>query len=156
MEPRKILVKEDDVAIVTCPSCRVLRKVSVEKYKKKSKRQLNIKCSCGNFFQVSLEFRKYPRKLTKLIGRTVNISKRKDPQRVIIKNISLGGIGFSPFTDKNCEMYDQLMVSFNLDDASHTHIDAQVTVRAANEDYVGCEFNARDQFKKDLGFYLIT
>ena len=156
MEPRKILVKEGDVAIATCPSCRVLRKVPVEKYKQNSKRELNIRCSCENVFQVCLEFRKHPRKPTKLIGRTVNISKQKSPKQVIIKNISEGGIGFSPFNGQYCEMYDQLIVSFNLDDTGHTHIDAQVTVRVASENYVGCEFNSNYQFKKDLGFYLIS
>jgi hypothetical protein len=53
-------------------------------------------------------------------------------------------------------MFDQLMMSFNLDDVALTHIDTQMTVRAANENYVGCEFNYFEQYKKDLGFYLIA
>jgi len=156
MESRKILVKEGDVAIATCPSCRKLRKLSVGKYKQQGKREITIRCSCKNLFHVCLEFRRHPRKPTKLIGRTINISKRKDPRKVIIKNISLGGVGFSPLNGLKYEIHDQLMVSFNLDNVAHTHIDTQVTVRAANENYVGCEFNSCRQFKKDLGFYLIA
>jgi hypothetical protein len=156
MEPKKILVKEGDIAIVTCPSCQKIRKLSVEKYKQKGKRDIKIRCNCENIFEVFLEFRKFPRKSTKLIGKTFNISKRKDPQKVIIKNVSMGGVGFTPFNGQKYEMFDQLMMSFNLDDVALTHIDTQVTVRAANENYVGCEFNSFDQFKKDLGFYLIA
>ena len=156
MEPKKILVKEGDIAIVTCPSCQKIRKLSVKKYKQKGKREIKIRCNCENIFDVFLEFRKFPRKSTKLIGKTINISKTKDPQRVIIKNVSFGGIGFSPFNEHESEMFDQLMVSFNLNDVANTYIDTQVTVRVANENYVGCEFNSYGQFKKDLGFYLIT
>jgi hypothetical protein len=156
MEPKKILVKEGNTAIATCPSCRKIRKLSVGKYKKQGKRHLKIKCSCKELYDVFLEFRRYPRKPIKLIGKSFNLSKRKERQDIIVRNISLGGIGFLPFTKHRTEMYDQLVVSFELDDANHTPIDAQVTVRVADENYVGCEFNSNDRFKQNLGFYLIS
>jgi len=156
MEPRKILVKEGDTAIVTCPFCQKMRKLSVGKYKEKGKRDLTIRCSCETVFQVLLEFRKYPRKSSKLIGHSVNLSKYREPQNILIKNISFGGVGFSTFDVHRTKKYDQLMLSFSLNDATNTHIDTQMTVRASEEDYIGCEFNSNDLFKKDLGFYLIT
>jgi len=156
MEERKILVKEGDIAIVTCPFCQKLRKLSVEKYKNRGKRDITIRCNCETIFQVCLEFRRYPRKLSKLIGHCVNISKNRERQNVIINNISFGGIGISHFNDHRTARHDQLMVSFNLNNIAQTHIDTKVTVHTINENYVGCEFNSNDQFKKDLGFYLIN
>ena len=156
MEPRKILVKEGDTAIATCPFCQKMRKLSVGKYKEKGKRDLTIRCSCETVFQVLLEFRRYPRISSKLIGHSINLTKYREPQNILIKNISFGGVGFSTFDVHRTKRYDQLMVSFNLNDATQTPIDTQMTVRAAKEDYIGCEFNSSDQFKKDLGFYLIS
>jgi hypothetical protein len=156
MVPKKILVKEGNIAIVTCPLCQKIKKLSVGKYKEKGKRNLKIRCNCETIFEVLLEFRRYPRTSSKLIGHSVNLSKHRESQKILIKNISVGGIGFSPFRDHRTESHDQLMVSFNLNDAAHTYIDSQVTVRAAKENYIGCEFNSNERFIKDLGFYLIS
>jgi hypothetical protein len=156
MESRKILVKDGDIAIITCPFCQKVRKLSVEKYKKTGKRNIKIRCNCETIFHTNLEFRRYPRKSIRLIGDCVNISKNRVHKNIIINNISYGGIGFNFFNGYDIARNDQLKVSFNLNNAAQTHIDTQVTVQTANDKYVGCEFNSNDQFKQDLGFYLIT
>ncbi len=156
MEAGKVLVKEGDNATITCPICQKSKKISVAKYKEQSKRELRIKCSCGNIFCLCLEYRKHPRKSVKLLGKSINLSKHRESQDIIIKNISLGGIGFYPFKKHRTEKEDRLQVSFALNDRNSTLIDTDATVRAAGKDYIGCEFNASETFMTSLGFYLLS
>ncbi|MFC1837703.1 PilZ domain-containing protein [Thermodesulfobacteriota bacterium] len=156
MEMQKVMVKEGDVAIITCPFCRKNKKLSVGQYKENGKRELRIKCSCDKVFRVCLECRRHYRKPTKLLGKTINLSNHREQQDVIIKNISSGGIGFCAFKKHKTRENDRLHVSFNLNDVNLTAIDTQVTVRSAYKDYIGCEFNSKEKFKTPLGFYLIS
>lgn len=156
MEMRKILVKEGDIAIITCPFCRKTKKLSVAQYKEKRKRELKIKCSCDKVFDICLECRKHPRKESKLIGKSINLSNHRESQDVIIKNISLGGIGLCPFRKHKTKKDDRLQVSFALNNTNHTLIDAHVSVRFTSNDHIGCEFNSTEHFKTPLGFYLIS
>ena len=66
MEMRKVMVKEGDVAIITCPFCKKTKKVSVGQYKETGKQELKIKCSCDQMFCICLECRIHHRKPAKL------------------------------------------------------------------------------------------
>lgn len=157
MEAITILVKEGDVASITCPFCRKTKKISVAQYKGKTKRQLCIKCSCKNIFSICLEFRKYPRKSVKLLGKSINLSQHRERQDILILNISLGGIGFCPFNMMHRTREDhRLQVSFDLADCNNTALETETTVRAAAKDYVGCEFKTIENFRPSLGFYLLS
>ena len=156
MEMRKVAVKEGDVAIICCPSCRKTRKLPVGHYKEAGNRELKIKCSCDEIFGICLECRMHHRKMTKLLGKSVHLSNHRENQDVIIKNISAGGIGFCPFKKHRIRNDDRLQVSFNLNDVLHTPIDTHVTVRSTTNNYIGCEFNSVEKFKTSLGFYLIS
>lgn len=156
MEARKVLVKEGEIAIVTCPHCRRIKKMSVAQYREKRKRDLKIKCSCGEIFCVCLEYRQHPRKEVRLLGKSINFSNHKESQDIFIKNISLGGIGFSPFKKHRTRVEDLLEVAFNLNDLCNTQVETRTTVRGVNRDYVGCEFNTTEGFKTRLGFYLLS
>jgi hypothetical protein len=156
MELKKVVVKEGDIAIITCPFCRKTKKMSVAQYKETGKRELNIKCSCDKTFCICLEYRRHYRKPAKLLGRSINLSKHREKQDVIIMNISLGGIGFCSFKKHRTQKDDLLQVLFNLNDVHQTHIDEHLTVRFATNDYIGCEFNSTEKFKTSLGFYLIS
>ena len=94
MEIRKVTVKEDDVASISCPSCQKTKKIPVGHYKETGKRQLKVKCCCDNVFDISLEYRRHYRKQTKLLGKSINFSSDREQQDIIIENISAGGIGF--------------------------------------------------------------
>ena len=155
MEAKKVLVKEGDVAIITCPFCRKTKKMSVAEYKEKRKRELRIKCSCDKIFCLCLEYRRHPRKPARLLGKSVNLSKRKETQNIIIKDISVSGIGYLTFKKHRTQKDDRLQLAFELNDINNTAIEAHATVRVASEDHVGCEFNSTDNFKTSLGFYLL-
>jgi len=156
MEARKVLVKKGDVAIVTCPFCRKTKKLSVVKYKEKRKRELRVKCCCENIFCLCLEYRRHPRKPARLLGKSINFSYNRENQDIIIKDISLGGIGYLTFKKHRTQINDRLHVLFELNDCNNTHIDTEATVRAASKDHIGCEFNATENFKTSLGFYLLS
>jgi hypothetical protein len=155
MEAKKVLVKEGDVAIITCPFCRKTKKLSVAPFKEKRKRELRIKCSCEKIFSICLECRKHQRKDVKLLGKSINLSQHRKSQDIIIINISLGGIGFNPMKMYEIRKDDRLQVSFSLNDSNNTPIETAATVRAVSKDYVGCEFNTTESFKPTLGFYLL-
>lgn len=155
MEAKKVLVKEGDVAIITCPFCRKTKKLSVAPFKEKRKRELRIKCSCEKIFSICLECRKHQRKDVKLLGKSINISQHRKSQDIILINISLGGIGFKPMKKYEIRKDDRLQVSFSLDDSNKTPIETTATVRAVSKDYVGCQFNTTESFKPTLGFYLL-
>jgi len=155
MEARKVLVKENDIAIISCPFCRRSKKMSVAKYRIEKKRELRIKCSCDNMFSLFLEYRRHPRKAVRLLGKSINLSKRNESQGIVINNISLGGIGFYHFNEHRTEEKDRLQVLFDLDDYNSTPINTKTTVRVATKEYVGCEFNSTESFQKSLGFYLL-
>jgi hypothetical protein len=146
MEMSKVMVKEGDVAIITCPSCREIKKISVLHYKETGQRELKIRCSCDTLFCICLEYRAHHRKPTRLLGKTINLSNHRENQDVIIKNVSRGGIGFCPFKKHRTRQDDLLQLS---------SIDTDVTVRSSTIGYIGCEFNSTEKFKTSLGFYLI-
>ncbi len=155
MEAKKVLVKQGDVAVLSCPFCRKIKKISVAQYKGTGKRELRIKCSCEKKFCLCLEYRRHPRKRVRLLGKNINMSKQEG-QQIIIENISMGGIGFTIFNKHRTQTDDQVEVSFELDDSNNTPINSGATVRSLSKDHVGCEFNATHNFKASLGFYLLN
>jgi len=155
MKERKVLVKGDDVAILSCPNCGKIKKLNVGHFRQNCKRVLRAKRSCDEIFSICLEYRKDVRKSVKLLGRTVNLSNHNETQDIIIKNISKGGVGFCPFKKHKTKQDDRLLVLFQLNDSNSTSINTDVTVRTVNNDYIGCEFNNIEKIKIPLGFYLL-
>jgi hypothetical protein len=156
MEAVKVLVKKGKTAVVTCPSCRRTRTMQVAPYRAKGKRNIRARCSCSSIFSVVLEYRLFPRKEVKLLGEAVNLSHHKQTRAMTIKNLSMGGIGFSPFEKHRMQKDDRLQLSFVLNNSQNTTIETDVIVRNAGRDYVGCEFSNIDNFRAPLGFYLLS
>lgn len=156
MEIMKVMVKEGDIATITCPHCKKMKQASVSDYRTAGKRELKIRCSCDEMFTVSLECRQHYRKTTKLLGKSINLSNHLEQRDILIKNISTSGIGFCPFKKHKTRKDDRLQIIFNLNDAHYTPINAEVTVQNTSDEYIGCKFNSTEKFSKPLGFYLIS
>lgn len=154
MEPRKVFVKEDGTTVVKCPSCGHARTVSVAKFKEK-KKIIKIKCSCKKSYLVSLELRKMYRKSTNLKGSYINNSLDNETGMMIVKDVSMGGIGFEAVGGHRLEKEHELQVTFTLDDTHSSVIKKNVVVRIVNNNYVGCEFMHAHEYNKALGFYLL-
>ena len=154
MEPQKVFVREDGSTVIKCPSCKHARTVSVEKFKDK-KKIIKIKCSCKESYLVSLELRKMYRKSTNLKGSYINYSLNNELGMMIVKDVSMGGIGFEAVGGNRIEKEHELEVTFTLDDTHSSVIKKQVVVRIVNNNYVGCEFTHAHEYNKALGFYLL-
>jgi hypothetical protein len=156
MEISRVVVKDGDTATVACPFCRKTKKISVVKYKNTGQRKLKIKCICERVFSIYLEFRRHFRKPAGLLVESVNLSNDREKENLVMKDISLSGIGLCPFKEHQVRKDDLLQVTFNLNDVGHTFIDADVTVRSTTDDYIGCEFNSTKNFMTPLGFFLAS
>ena len=154
MEPQKAFVREDGTTVLKCPFCRHARTVSVQQIKDK-KKVIKVKCSCQKSYSVSLELRKLYRKSAALNGKYVNLSQNNESGMMIVKDVSMGGIGFDAVGGSSIAKGHELEVTFTLDDAHSSVIKKQVVVRIVRNKFVGCEFVHAHEYDKALGFYLM-
>jgi len=154
MEPQKAFVRENGTTVLKCPFCRHARTVSVQKIKDK-KKVIKVKCSCQKSFSVRLELRKLYRKTVSLNGKYVNLSQNNESGMMIVKDVSMGGIGFEAVGVSSIEKGHELEVTFTLDDTHASVIKKQVVVRIVRDKFVGCEFVHAHKYDKALGFYLM-
>lgn len=154
MEPQKAFVREDGTTVLKCPFCRHARTVSVAALKDK-KKVIKVKCSCQQSYSVSLELRKLYRKSTHLNGRYTNLSLNNETGMMIVKDVSMGGIGFEAVGKSRIEVEHELEVTFTLDDTHSSVIKKQVVVRIVRDKFIGCEFLHAHEYDKALGFYLL-
>ena len=153
-EPQKAFVREDGTTVVKCPFCSHARTVSVQRFKEK-KKVIKVKCSCRESYRVSLELRKMYRRSTNLKGSYINTSLDNEIGMMIVKDVSMGGIGFEAIGGNRIEKEHELDVTFTLDDTHSSVIKKQVVVRIVSANYVGCEFIHALEYNKALGFYLL-
>ena len=165
MEKLKVSVNEEGFALINCPSCGMVKRVSLEKYKG-DKHNLKVRCACQEVLSVDLDFRKFYRKDTDLDGMLVNYS-LVDPEKATaedyivrkckILNISQGGLGIQIIGGHAVKVGDDLRVKFHLDNKSNTVIDRRVIVRVVRGKYLGCEFTDMEYhlYDRELGFYLM-
>ena len=154
MEPQKVFVREDGTTVVKCPYCAHARTVSVQKFKEK-KKILKIKCRCKKSYTVSLELRKLYRKSTNLKGSYINLTLGNEVGSMIVKDVSIGGVGFEVIGNNRIAKDHELVVTFTLDDPHSSVIKRQVVTRIVVGNFVGCEFLHAHEYDKALGFYLL-
>lgn len=153
MEQKKVYVGKDGNAVIVCPHCGTTKTVDVKKFRR-SRDALKVKCGCGSYFTVSLEFRGAYRKQTRLAGHFTKMPVSWGEMEV--KNVSMTGVGFETLAEHDLEEGDEVTVKFSLDDASRTEVKKRVVVRVVKDKYVGCEFADFVEFDKALGFYLTS
>jgi hypothetical protein len=165
MEKIKISVNSDNMIVLHCPFCEMVKQVSVAKFKDE-KHTLKIRCSCQKMLTVDLDFRQKYRKLTNLRGEYFNLTHEQKNNRgheslqvhqCQIVNISLTGLGLLVFSGHGIRQGDRLRVRFNLDDKRKSEIDRKLIVRGVRGNSIGCEFidDSYQKYDKILGFYLL-
>ncbi|GBE13946.1 PilZ domain protein [bacterium BMS3Bbin14] len=154
METVKIFVRPDNTVTIVCPSCSLVKNASVGAYKDKC-HNIKVRCPCGTQFMVHLDFRRYFRKPTDLPGFYKIV---KPPGMgcgdINIKDISLGGIGFTVSGKNRIEVGQTLSLDFTLDDKKKTRLKKEVAVQSIDGDFIGSRFSDNELFEKELGFYL--
>jgi hypothetical protein len=95
------------------------------------------------------------RKNINLDGRYVNLSLNNETGSMVVKDISMGGIGFDAVGTSGFENEHSLEVTFNLDDPHSSVIKKQVEIKMVRDKFVGCEFEQPLEYDKALGAYLL-
>jgi hypothetical protein len=152
MEIKKIYVNDNEKGTLICEKCGKTRVANLSDFKNIGK-PLKAKCTCGHFFFVSIEIRKFYRKSTHLSGEYIRISnnatKGLEKGAIIVEDLSRTGLGFRTKTPHNIRVADILRVRFTLDSA---------IVKRVTDYFVGAEFVDFDTFNetnRTLGFYLM-
>ncbi|MBW1987936.1 MAG: PilZ domain-containing protein [Deltaproteobacteria bacterium] len=154
MEPIKVYVNVDFTAVFTCPHCGKSKTMNVEKYKDK-KGPLKVRCKCRGTYPVTLEFRRQYRKPTELAGDFSCPDNPLKGGKMVVKNVSMGGVGFVPRGRHNLAAGDRIYVKFLLDDPKRSLIEKRCIVRVAENQYIGAQFDVQPgTYDAALGFYL--
>lgn len=149
-------VDSNDMAIITCPNCGIIKKVSVSKFKN-SKHKISTRCQCGKRFDLQLNFRSSYRKAVNLPGTFMIISPKTSHWcEMAIRDISRAGVGFENMDSVVVSKGDTLRIKFKLDNGKGTLIEKKVIVKIIRDKYVGCEFKNLALEEKELGFYLFS
>jgi hypothetical protein len=149
----KSFVKDDDKAVIVCPACGIAKDVDVGKYRN-APHTIKVNCRCGISFKVLLDFRRSYRKMTNLAGTYAMISPASGVGNILVKNVSLTGIGFEVSGHHSIQTGQKALVEFTLDNRKETLIKKKVTIRSVRGTFIGGEFHQDQAFEKDLGFYL--
>ena len=138
-------------SLIHCPKCHFLKNIDISKFRNISN-NLNIRCRCGHVFECHINFREFDRKPVSLSGEYVNLTNGERGD-ITIRDISLGGIGFSNARPHSLKPADTLKLQFSLDNGRHSRICQKATVRSVQDRFVGVEF--QDQMLADeLNLYL--
>ena len=139
---------------VICPKCGLKKNINVFKYKDTHKR-LKAKCKCGEIFRLSLEFRRFYRKIVRLTGEYF-AQERDEKGEVLIKDISMTGINFEVSKPHNIAKHDAVEVKFTTDNPDNTELDTLVKIMWTKDLNVGGHFIDQVRYKQDLVLYLTT
>jgi hypothetical protein len=146
-----------------CHECGHIHRIDAASYQAPGKStRLSITCDkCGHALEASISFRKHFRKETNLTGSCT--TRFAQPNRtisgefsgIIVKNVSLSGIGFIVKSPLHVKEGDILDVKFKLDDPKRTVISKQVIVRRIIDNLFAAEFTPpMDPTGSPLAFYL--
>lgn len=114
---------------------------------------IQVNCECGEQYPVRLECRQTYRKRVSLDD--FYFDKEGVKKEMVVRDISLGGIGFHTREPHRFKPRDYIDVLFHLDDSKGTRIDRRVMVRNVRGRFIGCAFAEHRERDKELGFYLM-
>ena len=145
----------NNMATVICPGCNKNKRINAEPYLDK-KHAIKVRCSCGEVFNLHLDFRGHYRKDTKLPGTYSITTPGKAGGGVIhIRNISRSGIGFTITGLHHLEKGMTLTLEFQLDDKNQTELQIEAIICSVTDKAIGCQFSDNTIVSETaLGFYL--
>jgi hypothetical protein len=145
-------VNNDGKATLKCPSCGIQKRIDTTKHVF-SRKPFKATCKCGTKFRGRFEFRKYYRKQVRLSGHYIHkITKSKN--NILVKNLSLMGVGFTCLGRPDLKVGDNLEITFWLDNPKSSKIQLWVEVKVVSDHYIGTQRRDIQIAQPDLGFYL--
>ncbi|MBF0228005.1 MAG: PilZ domain-containing protein [Desulfamplus sp.] len=152
-------IDNNNESLFICPNCGFQRRFNALPFKDK-KKTLTIKCKCGQSTDIQLEFRKYFRKKVGIPGSCSIENDNKRKFDIIIKDISLGGVGIEfVFVNKKyiseIEVGDIVVVEFKLEHKREKPIIKRCIVKIKINNVIGAEF-VDENYAQVIGFYMMT
>jgi hypothetical protein len=139
--------------LITCPSCGFGTTIDF-KGVIPVKRNVTIRCKCGETFDGFLEIRQHYRRYVKLTGDYTNLTSMRTG-RMTVEDISRTGMGFRVMGFEYFKEEDLVKVSFELNNGKRSRIAAIGSVKQVLGNFVGCRIIEIREGEKDLGFYLM-
>ena len=151
---KKVYVDDTNQATIICPKCGFEKNTDVTNFKNTQKK-LIAKCPYGEVFRLTLEFRKYYRKQVRLNGEYF-VQGRDEKGKIIIEDISAGGIRFASLKPHYISRNDTVELKFTLDNTMKTEIHKLVKIKWIIDRTVGVQFIDPKSLETDLKIYLQT
>ncbi|MFO7495842.1 MAG: PilZ domain-containing protein [Desulfobacterales bacterium] len=157
----KVYINRDDSATFVCPQCHRSKTVDVSHYMKVNRSvKVKCRCSCGHAYAVLLERRRHYRKPANLPGVYTHLvaGKQIDRGPMNVIDVSRSGLKLQPVsgTQRSFQVGEKLLVEFQLDDKTKSHLKKEVVVRTVTRQFIGTEFVADNYYENALGFYLLN
>jgi hypothetical protein len=128
---------------ITCPNYHI------------AKKPIKVKCRCGYNFSIILEHRRYHRRSVTIPGKLFQISSKKEVDDILIKSLSVTGIGFEMKSLPAMKVGDSFEIVFTLDDNFESSVREQITIKRVKGNFVGAEFLDKDSYNYELDFYVM-
>ncbi len=141
----------DGTAKIICPVCLKPKSLDLSSEgNKDASFKVEVKCPCGNSFNVLLDKRKYDRAELIIPGIYLNYIEGNEADRepMTVLDLSPFGVKFMLHDQRSVEPGDKLTVMFNLDDTQKTLIKKKVVVRHQNNRDIGAVFYSEKERKK--------
>lgn len=154
MVEKAFYVGEHGWVTILCPHCGKSKDLEACKLPPE-KRKLRVRCKCQQVFVASIEYRKKFRKDVQLPGEYVNLD-TEDWGKIVVEDISMGGIGFSTVKRHDIKVGDQLELTFTLDTSPPRAVSKKVRVLRVDKFRMGSHYVMRMERDPDIGLYLMV
>ena len=150
-----IYASQQGHATIVCSQCGKTKVIQVADFYP-LQASLKVKCPCGYRFAITLEVRKFYRKPVWLTGEYYTGARRA---RMLVQDISKGGLGFRTEHPHALQVNERISVRFRLDDPQGSEVSTLAVVRRVDGSFVGAEFldvGTYTATNRILGFYLMA
>jgi hypothetical protein len=157
LETTIVRLNEHYEGVITCGHCGTRKTVQLASHyfdAQSPSRDKKVKCVCGTIFHVQFDLRKYPRITVSLRGEIFQPGQKKKISDIMIKSLSVGGIGFETSSEMLFRKGDRLEVVFSLDDDTQAVIREEIVVKNVQKAFIGAEFAHKEKYNYELDFYL--
>jgi PilZ domain len=161
MQVKVIRLNAQGEGLLGCDQCGKTKVVQLAEMQHLGKR-LNIKCSCGHSFAVTIEARKFYRKQTHLPGAYAKMNSDRgvvlEQGPMTVENMSRGGLRLRLSPSHTLRVHDSIEVHLKLDNAQRAAVRRQARVVWVDGACVGAawrddDFNATNRI---LNTYLMS
>ncbi len=148
----KAFVTQEAKITITCPKCKKKQDKDVSQFMDIDQAvRLKTTCPCGHVFRIDLERRNFVRKPVRLNG-TIHYDGQQYP--AVVADLSRKGLNIRITDAIDVTPGDKIQITFVLDDANHSRVSKELTVRKAGPGTIGAEFVSLDHYDR-LGPYLL-